>query len=438
MNEAVWLWCVKSVQALRWLVPGTLSIALAGCGEKLPDCLVGLDSGGKLNTVAASKKPPQAGQQVLIGIDGSGSMLGFAEASNKNVWPVLLQSISQGIVVKGLKPVTYRIGAGVAEGPIGASTSQAADPCFFKGCAGFKPVASSLETLWKVQSDTKVLPLRLLVSDLEVNQSDISSLLGSIQGDLAKGAIAGILGLKAPFKGDVYGADGRIILKGSTNRPLFILATGQREQVRSVLNEIKKTLSLKGITDTRFSIIEPRDTTRTMTAQSISGVPATAANPEQKIRIGNVTYRPDINPNYQFIRLNQGATGLSVKTTKKWSDGIERSDFGIADLEMLSIPAGQIEPAEGMRIKNIEISGTNIKVGIDVDQSAATGIYRVVIPAGSLPEQWWIEWDRPQADAAKVGEKTQGLLLLMTTLSRQIAGSANGPPAAVMCIALKN
>lgn len=419
-------------------MPGAISISLAGCGAELPDCLVGLERGGNLNTVTVAKKPPQAGQQVFIGIDGSGSMLGFAEAGNKTVWPLLLQSIGQGILLKGLKPVTYRIGAGVAEGPIGASITQAADPCFFKGCAGFKPVASSLETLWTVQSDTKVLPLRLLVSDLEVNQSDISSLLGGIQGDLAKGASAGILGLKAPFTGDVYGANGQIIMKGSTNRPLFILATGQSEQVRSVLNEIKKTLALKGITDTRASIIEPGDSGRRMTAQWISGVPATAANTGQKIRIGNVTYRPELNPKYQFIKLNSGATGLSVRTNKKWSNGIERPDFGIADLELLSIPAGQTQSAEGMRIKNIEISGSNIKVGIDVDQSAATGIYRVVIPAGSMPEQWWVEWDRPQADAAKVGEKTQGLLLLTTTLSRQIAGSANGPPAAAMCIALQN
>jgi hypothetical protein len=48
------------------------------------------------------KKPHQTGQQVLIGIDGSGSMLGYAQASDKNVWPRLLQSISQGILLKGL------------------------------------------------------------------------------------------------------------------------------------------------------------------------------------------------------------------------------------------------------------------------------------------------------------------------------------------------
>jgi hypothetical protein len=334
--------------------------------------------------------------------------------------------------------VTYRIGAGVAEGPIGASITQAADSCFFKGCSGFRPVASSLETLWTIQGDTKVLPLRLLVSDLEVNQSDISSLLGGIQGDLGKGASAGVLGLKAPFTGDVYGANGQIIYKGSTNRPLFILATGRKDQVRSALNEIKKTLALKGITDTRVSLIEPGGSPETKNAKWVGGIPGTEATAGLNIRIGGKRYSPAQNPDYQFIRLNSGATGLSVATTKKWSAGTERPDFGIADLEQLSISGGQPQVAEGMRISNIEISGSNLRVRLDVDQSAATGLYRIVIPAGSVPEQWWVDWDRPQTDTSKVGEKTQGLLLLMTTLSRQIAGTANGPPAAAMCIALQN
>lgn len=365
-------------------------------------------------------------------------MLGFAQASNKTVWPRLLQSISQGILLNGLQPVTYRIGAGVAEGSIGASVTQAVDPCFFKGCAGFKQVASSLETLWTVQDDSKMLPLRLLVSDLEVNQSDISSLLSGIQRDLDKGASAGLLGLRTPFTGDVFAANGQIIYSGTTNRPVFILATGPKDQVSSVLNEIKKTLALKGIADIRLSMIEPGDAPKTLKAQWVSGIPAAAANAGLNIRIDGKKYIPAQNPDYQFIKLNNGATGLSVATTKKWSEGSDRANFGIADLERLSTTGGEPQAVEGIQISSIGISGLNLRVGLEVNQSAATGLYRVVIPTGSLPEQWWVDWDRPQTDAIRVSEKTQGLLLLMTTLSRQIAGSANGPPEAVMCIVLQN
>lgn len=439
-NEVVasWSWRHKSRKALQWLLPASVAIALTGCGEKLPDCLVGLKRGGALNPAAITKKPPQVGLQVLIGIDGSGSMLGFAQASGKDVWPRFLQSINQAILLKGLKPVAYRIGAGIVEGPLGASVTQAADPCFFIGCEGFKNVASSLETLWKIQGDPKVLPLRLLVSDLEVNQSDVTSLLSGIQGDLTKGASAGVLGLKAPFTGDVYGVKGKSIYKGNTNRPLFILATGPREQVKSILNEIKNTIALKGISNTRMSMIDPVGLTNTMTAQWISGIPASTAKPGRNVLIGNKKYGPAKNPGYQFIELNPGSTGLSVRTSKKWSAGIKRPDFGIADLERIPVTGGQPQAADGMRISNIEISGSNIRVWIDVDQSAATGAYRVVIPAGSKPEQWWLDWDRPQSDTRNLGEKTQGLLLLMTTLRRQLVGSLKGPPEAAMCVALQN
>jgi len=423
---------------LRTLMPGATILLLTGCGAKLPDCDADLNANTGQLAFALPKKTLQAGQQVFIGIDGSGSMLGYAQASNKNVWPRLLQSISQGILLEGLKPITFRIGAGVVEGPLKGSLTQATNPCFFKGCEGFRPVASSLETLWRIPSEGKELPLRLLVSDLEVNQSDISSLLAGIQPDLGRGASAGILGIKAPFTGDIFGANGQIIQRGNINRPLFILATGPKEQVRSVLSEVKKTLSLKGIIDTRISIIDHSNPLETKGAKWIIGVPAKAATSGANIRLDGQTFSSAQNRSYQFIRLNTSATGLFVATTRTWREGTERPDFGIADLEKLPIAASQPQAAEGMQVSSIQISGSNVKVGIDVDQSAASGLYRVVIPAGSMPEEWWVSWDRAEGDKTNVGSKTQGLLLLMTTLSRQIAGAANAPPAAAMCIALQN
>jgi hypothetical protein len=429
---------LPNLVALRWLMPGATILVLTGCGPKLPDCDAGLKVDTGQPTSAVPMKPLQIGQKVLIGIDGSGSMLGYAQASSKNMWPRLLQSLNQGIVIKGLQPITYRIGAGVAEGPLKGSVTQATNPCFFKGCEGYRPVASSLETLWTIQAEEKLLPLRLLVSDLEVNQSDISSLLAGIQPDLAKGASAGILGIKAPFTGDVFGANGQVIQRGNVNRPLFILATGPNEQVKSVLDEVKKTLSLMGITDTKISIIEPGNSLEMKEAKWIGGVPAKAATSGINIRLYSQTFSPAQNPGYQFIRLNSGATGFSVATTRTWSKGTERPDFGIADLEKLPIDGGQPKSAEGMQFRSIQISGSNVRLGIDVNQSTASGLYRVIIPAGSMPEEWWVDWDRAEGDKTNVGNKTQGLLLLMTTLSRQIAGAANAPPAAALCIALQN
>lgn len=153
---------LPAICALRWALAGAAIMVLTGCGAKLPDCKTGLKQSSGEGKAAIKKTAPQIGAQVFVGIDGSGSMLGFAQASDKNDWPRILQSISQGILVKGLEPITYRIGAGVAEGPLKGSVTQATNPCFFKGCKGFRPVASGLETLWTIQVEGKVLPLRLL------------------------------------------------------------------------------------------------------------------------------------------------------------------------------------------------------------------------------------------------------------------------------------
>lgn len=421
---------------MRILVTGSAAFMLAGCGAKLPACNTGLSKATKPNTPQTARSP--VGKKVLVGIDGSGSMLGYAQASKGNVWPRVLQSITQGILIEGLQPITYRIGGGDAEGPLSGSVTQATDHCFFKGCNGYRPVASTLENLWSIKSGGKKLPLRILVSDLEVNQSDISLLLKGIGPDISKGASLGILGIKAPFTGDVFGSNGQVIQRGNVIRPLFVLATGPKEQVIPFLNETKKTLMLKGITGAKISIINPGGQLNTKIAKWGAGNPSKAATSGFNIRLEGKTYSPAQNPNYQFIRLNTGASGFFVATTKTLSEGVERPDFGIADIQRLPIDAGIPRAAEGMQVSSIKISGSNVKVGIDVDHSADSGLYRIVIPAGSMPEDWWVSWDRAEGDKTNIGNKTQGLLLLMTTLSRQIAGGANAPPAAAMCIALEN
>jgi hypothetical protein len=416
---------------------------LSGCGAKLPDCSGPLKEPPKkqrgIAPAAAVGTTPGSGTDVLIGIDGSGSMLGFAQAADKSSWTSLLQSVSQGVLLKGLKPSMYRVGGGITEGPVaGTLSKKAVDPCFYKGCDGFAPVASSLDSLWKVDIGSKLLPLRLLISDLEVNQSDISSLLTGIKKDLAKGASAGVLAMRAPFTGDVYDAEGKVIARGNTERPVYILATGPEEQVRSALVKIKKTLALKGITNTEYTLIDGSSTSETLKAQSISGIPATKASPGLPVRIDGKTFSRSGNPGYQFIRLDAGARGLELATTKMMPSGSARPNIEIADIENISVTNGKTEPAEGMDISRVEINGRNIRLSINVDKIAPSGIYRAVIPPGSMPKQWWLDWDRRKEDTTKPGRKTQGLLALLIGLGQEIAATTNAPPAAILCFALQN
>jgi hypothetical protein len=58
----------------------------------------------------------------------------------------------------------------------------------------------------------------------------------------------------------------------------------------------------------------------------------------------------------------------------------------------------------------------------------------------TLPEQWWIDWDRENRNElkpAEKAEKTDGLLLLLNTLSTEIRQAKDTPPAATLCIAFQ-
>ena len=57
------------------------------------------------------------------------------------------------------------------------------------------------------------------MSDLEVNQNDISNLVGAIRTDLARGAAVGVLAMKLPFEGEVFNATGRVIHSGGSSAP---------------------------------------------------------------------------------------------------------------------------------------------------------------------------------------------------------------------------
>jgi hypothetical protein len=53
--------------------------------------------------------------------------------------------------------------------------------------------------------------------------------------------------------------------------------------------------------------------------------------------------------------------------------------------------------------------------------------------------QQWIEWDKDDPKATSAKEKTEGLLLLMTTLGQQVqARSPNQAPAAALCFAFQH
>lgn len=434
-------------------IPPLLALTiLTGCSAKLPACnpsppaaeaSTGKDApyASKPNptvpaaTKTAAIKTASTVRELLVGIDGSGSMLGHAKAGDPSAWRSLLQSVNLAAQTLGLKAQNYRVGGGTASKLPSNSTTAANNPCFFQGCAPYPAVSSSLQTLWQIPNPGAPTALRLLISDLEVNQNDISTLVAGIKSDVGKGSSAGILALKLPFDGQVFDSQGQPMFNGSLNRPLYLLATGPLEQVKGLLDEIRKIMAQKGVQSQELSLFGDLSTARSLTGRDAMVIPPEKGAVGVPVALNGERFNPGNNPDYRFIQLKPGATGFSVRTIKPWSGGTTRPDLGLVRLERVPLTPEEGASASGVRINKMLIAGSQLRLDLDVDPSTPSGALRATV--ASLPEQWWIDWDRPTRSDNKPAEKAQktdGLLLLLNTLSTEIREARGAPPAARLCM----
>lgn len=434
--------------AARVVAIGAGIALLAGC-HRLPDCIpkaIKPASGEKRPSgepaVALGRTIPNPAHELLIGIDGSGSMLGHTRAANPHQWETMLQAIkttanaSNGVAVR-----TFRIGGGNAQELRSSTATAANDPCFFQGCGSYASVPSSLQTLWQVTGE-KTMPMRLLVSDLEVNDDDISSLTKAIGADIQRGASVGVLALRLPFTGDVFNAKAKTIFNGSLNRPVYLLATGEASQVKALLSSIREKMSLSGVSAQELSLIDAQSAPKTLLAKHIDFAPQDRKSQEQgSLRLEGHNYTFSKNQDYRFARVGPTTRIVLLSSVDPWPDGTRPTDFMLARLQRIPLRPGDTEDPQGIRITSLSFSGTQIRIAITIPKDDQPGAIRATIPAGSLPEPWWISWTRNKTDTedsnekAAAKEKTDGFLDLMIALSQKVRAAPNAPPAAAFCLA---
>ena len=102
-------------------------------------------------------------------------------------------------------------------------------------------------------------------------------------------------------------------------------------------------------------------------------------------------------------------------------------------LERIPLTPEESTSTDGIKISKIVVAGSHLRLDFVVARSAPSGALRATIPV--LPEQWWLDWDRDNSKSAKAAEKTEGLLLLLTTLGSQSRKGQNATPAATLCMA---
>jgi hypothetical protein len=369
-----------------------------------------------------------------LGIDGSGSMLGFTDsAETSDSWKSLIQGVTLASASQGLTVNPQRVGGGQLKSF--DNPSQAVNPCFFIGCGAFSPVASSLDSLWKEPGLTdERVPLRVLISDLEVNDGDISKVIEVIKPHAEAGAVIGVLALKLPFEGNVYNSRGAVIYQGDATRPIYILASGPQSQVGPLLESIKSNISLSGVStlSMKLTYLEEWANRETLTIRSVSGIPANQLSSGIPIRLGDVTYSPAATGEYQFAKLQKDLTSMLLSSSTTIDSEAIHPYVNIGTIEAISLP-GFFANLNRVSSGGIAINGSDLQIKINTSSVADAKALRAVIPRGQLPEDWWIQWDRFPKDDGLPQDQTDGLLQLMTQLGKLFVAKGT-TPAASFCV----
>jgi hypothetical protein len=315
---------------------------------------------------------------------------------------------------------------------------QAAETCFFLGCGAFAPVSSNIDALWNAMGlSSKTVPLRLAISDLEVNNGDIGRLVGAIEPHVRRGATIAILAIRVPFQGRVFNSEGQVIYAGSAQRPIYLLATGPRTQLHALMNDVRAKAALGGVsTDSmQLTFLEDQANAPTLLAMSVKGDPANSLSSGVPVQLAGATYGPGSQAEYQLARLSPRTNAIVLSSRRVGAiGGSSMPDMAIAQLVSLPV-GGQITSLPpGIKVKSFQLGNQDFALTISIPPGTPTTALRAQVPRGQLPEAWWISWNRQSTTNATAKEQSDGLLLLLTSLSKLMV-SPGTTPAAAFCLA---
>lgn len=405
----------------------------------LPDCVVGTQTPSETLATRWNKAP--AASQIEVAIDGSGSMLGLTGSpAAAAAWKALLQGVSTASAATGVPIQAMRSGSSELQ-PL-LNVSQAGDPCFFSGCGAYASVSSSLDSLWKgaAPAGTSGVPLKVLISDLEVNDGEIGGLVSAIRPHVNKGAVIGVLAVKLPFEGRVFNSQGVVIQSGRSQRPIYLLASGPRSQLRAFLTDVSTKAKLAGVPAAamHLTFLDEHVMRPTLKAASVQGVPPQLISSGLPIRLAGRTYSPAGQSDYQFVRLQPQARGVRLSSTA--TAGVAKTslpNLGLAQLEPVGLPGAPDGLDSGLVVKGVQVQGQQLVLELAIPQSSESAAIRAVVPRGQLPQDWWIAWNRGDPTAPAARDQTDGLLLLLTSLGRLMV-EPGSTPAASFCLAFSH
>lgn len=419
-----------------------LLFLLAGCpvvdSARLPECVVGKPAPSAAQ-IEVWQKVPKA-TRIDVAIDGSGSMQGLIGSPKATeAWKAVLKGVTLAAASSGETIQALRSGSGQLQ-PL-ANVSQAAEPCFFSGCGAYASVTSSLDAVWKGSLPAGPgVPMKVAISDLEVNEGDISGLVAAIKPHVSKGAVIGVLAVKLPFQGSVFNSQSKVVHTGQSQRPIYLLATGPQAQLKAFLNDVRTKAALGGVPSNtmQLTFLDEHVNRPTLKAASVQGVPPQAINSGLPIRLANSTYSPGGQSDYQFVRLLSQAEGVRLgSTTKVGTSQAELPEIAVAEVEPVVLPGALPAMSLGVSVRGLQLQGQQLVMELAIPGATLAGALRATVPRGQLPEDWWISWNRREPSSSSARDQTDGLLLLLTSLGSLLV-EPGSTPAAAFCLAFSH
>ena len=435
-----------------WLVGLMGMVALlAGCqpGPQQPECWTSPspDAAGSNTAANAEADSPSNHDQsdpgeatelsrIVIGLDGSGSLLGHLQAEG-NVWIRTLQALQLLTATQPVETTVTRVG-GPAPEPV-TSLQTSTNPCFFKGCAPFTPVSSNLPALWR---QARPGQLTILVSDLETDASLTGALVQAI--GRSEPEAVGVVAIQAPFNGQVFDPfTGKAAGAMNGNRPLYLLVTGPQDPVATILHDGAGAFGQVNLQPVYSSLL-PVDTGSAgpIHAQQLqllddNGQP----DPRQGVVGGKVPVGSlDIVPvdNVLTVQVEPGQSrqlALSVQGVLDNTQGVAYPP-GQLILEQYN-PQEQVwqAGAQGVTVQDLRLRNSNLSATVSLAAGLPASLVRAKLPARRGVEDWWLALNAHGHDDHDPTEgRTKGLYGLLTSLqaSRQ---DPDAPPAAAFCFA---
>jgi hypothetical protein len=406
---------------------GLIAILLTSCGGKGLECVD--------KPKVDSDKDPFKNVQVEVGVDGSASMLGYV----KNPGTRYSQAIDSLSGVLQNKPAKYwRIGRGdtvtepqsLTENEFLNARKKEFYDCKSPG-SNFACVSSTLDQIYAIpKNNPKEDALRILLTDLEPDQSAITLLSGKISAELKenRGYKAVLLGVRSEYNGNVFSADtGNVAIPNyisdGTNvdqkgRPFYVLMTGPSAAVDAIVKSLRQL---------------PLDVNQAFRASSfaIDGVDTVTLD------------KTNLNLKFNECMSQTGAIKKTRPTRSQMDQWLLLEQSCInkpLSLEIPSEPAITLAGAEltpemfqtsspAVKLQSITVSENKMKLSLILDgeqipKKTGQEIY-ISLQKRDLDQALWKNWDTTVA--APDGAKTQNLALFISNLRGAVENAVQDP-----------